>query len=206
MEQEGFCPTHGPYDARLSGCPYCQSKSGGTQSGGDETRVFGSSGQTRGDVDDLPTDIGWMRGGKPPGSVSEEETQVYPRRQPTGTSAGAGRADPIDETVVEGRTKGMLGWLIVKRGARRGHVFEIRSDSTIGRKGTHIVLNDQKVTELHAKIGVRGEQFVIADVLSKNGTHVNGTRIQAECLLNENDEVRIGDTVMVLKVLPAEQE
>lgn len=205
MAQEGFCPTHGPYDARLGGCPYCQRRGGG-QTGGDETRVFGGSGRMRDDVDDLPTDIGWMRGGKRAASVSEDETQLPERRRPAGPSVSAGRADNIDETVVEGRTEGMLGWLIVKRGARRGHVFAIRSGSTIGRKGTDIVLNDPKVTRLHAKIAIHSEQFVIVDVLSENGTYVNGKRIQGECPLNENDEVRVGDTLMVLKVLPAEQE
>jgi pSer/pThr/pTyr-binding forkhead associated (FHA) protein len=68
------------------------------------------------------------------------------------------------------------------------------------------VLSDGKISKLHAKIGVREGRFVILDVMSENGTYVNSQRIQGETPLAENDEVRMGDTVMVLKVLPAEQE
>ena len=133
---------------------------------------------------------------------SDEETQLPARRR----TGGVGRGEDADETIVESRVEGMLGWLIVKRGQRRGQVFAIRSGSTIGRKGTDIVLNDPKITRLHAKIGVRGEQFIVADVLSENGTYVNGERIQGERVLAENDEIRVGDVVLVLKVLPAEQQ
>ena len=156
-----------------------------------------------GDVDDLPTEVGWMRDEKRSATPSDEETQVPVRRR---ASAASGRVDDIDDTIVEGRVQGLLGWLIVKRGQRRGQVFAIRSGSTIGRKGTDIVLNDPKVTRLHSKIGIRDNQFVVADVLSENGTYVNGERIQGERVLAENDEVRIGDTVLVLKVLPPDQD
>lgn len=202
MAQEGFCPTHGPYDARSGSCPYCQRGGVGGQGGGDDTRVFSGSGSVRDDVDDLPTEVGWMRGGKRAAASSDEETQIPVRRR----TGGAARVEDADDTVIESRIEGMLGWLIVKRGQRRGQVFAIRSGSTIGRKGTDIVLNDPKLTRLHAKIGVRSDQFVVADVLSENGTYVNGERIQGERVLAENDEVRVGDTVLVLKVLPAEQQ
>jgi len=149
-------------------------------------------------VDDLPTEIGWVRGRRatPP---DEEQTQIGFRRR-------RGSEQDIDETIVEHRLEGTLGWLIVKRGGRRGQVFRLANESTIGRVGATITLNDPKVSRTHAKIGLRENQFVIVDVLSENGTYVNGERLQGERRLQENDEVRVGDTVMVLKVLPAEQE
>lgn len=202
MAQEGFCSTHGPYDARNGACPYCQRAGTEAGSGSDDTRVYSGVGRATGDVDDLPTEVGWLRAGKRAAAPSDEETQVPVRR----SSAPGGRGEDIDDTIVESRVEGLLGWLIVKRGQRRGQVFAIRSGSTIGRKGTDIVLNDPKVTRLHTKIGIRDNQFVVADVLSENGTYVNGERIQGERILCENDVIRIGDTLLVLKVLPAEQE
>ena len=102
--------------------------------------------------------------------------------------------------------EGLLGWLIVGRGDRRGRIFNLAKQTTIGRKGASIVLNDPKVSRLHAKIGIVNEQVVIVDVLSENGTFVNGERLQGERVLQENDEIRIGDTLMVLKVLPADKD
>ena len=204
MAQEGFCPTHGPYDARYGACPFCQRSGAGAGGGSDDTRVYSGSGRVSGDVDDLPTEVGWMRDEKRGATPSDDETTHVPVRRRV--SAAGGRVDDLDDTELEIRVQGLLGWLIVKRGQRRGQVFTVRLGSTIGRKGTDIVLNDPKVTRLHSKIGIRDNQFVVADVLSENGTYVNGERIQGERVLAENDEVRIGDTVLVLKVLPPDQE
>jgi pSer/pThr/pTyr-binding forkhead associated (FHA) protein len=42
---------------------------------------------------------------------------------------------------------------------------------------------------------------VIWDLASRNGTFVNGQEIMSPTLLQENDEIRVGDTVFVLKTL-----
>lgn len=185
MAQEAYCPIHGPYDAQLGACPYCQreGRAGAGVQSEDSTRVYSGRGQVRDDVDELETDISWRRG--QPGTREEEDA---------------------DETMIERRVEGLLGWLIVRRGDRRGRIFNLAKQTTIGRKGTTIVLNDPKVSRLHAKIGIVNDQIMIVDVLSENGTFVNGERLQGERLLQENDEVRIGDTLMVLKVLPADKE
>ena len=201
MAQEGFCATHGPYDARLGECPYCQQggqANAGAASSPDETRIYAGSGRINREVDDLPTEVGWVRGKA--SSRDEEETQVFSRRR------RGGAEEDVDETIMEHRLEGMLGWLIIKRGGRRGQIFRLGKESIIGRTGATIVLNDPKVSRSHAKIALRENQFLIVDILSENGTFVNGERLQVERALAENDEIRVGDTVMVLKVLPAEQE
>lgn len=204
MAQEAFCPIHGPYPAHLGQCPYCASEgrtsssvgvSGPGVTGEEETRVYTGPPGMAGNIDDAPTEVGWMRGGVDSG---EEETVLLGRQR--------GFEADIDETILEHPVEGLLGWLIVKRGGRRGQIFKLGEEVTIGRRGTDIVLADPKVSQLHAKIGIRDNKFVIVDVLSKNGTYVNGERIQGERVLEENDEIRIGDVVMVLKTLPPDND
>ena len=85
-------------------------------------------------------------------------------------------------------------------------MFTLKPEMTIGRKQADIVIPDPKVSSLHAKIALVDGEFVIADVLSKNGTFVNGKRIKEMVTLKENDEIKIGGTVLVLKVLPEEED
>lgn len=200
MAQEAFCRIHGPYDAQLGTCPYCQreGQAGGTQPvGEDSTRVYSGRGRVPEDIDEQETDMGWRRGQGT--SDKEEETIFSSRRWRRDWN------DDIDATVVERRVEGLLGWLIVKHGGRRGHIFSLGKETTVGRKSANITLNDPKVSRLHAKLAIVDDHFVIVDVLSENGTFVNGERLQSERMLQENDEVRVGDTVMVLKVLPTEE-
>lgn len=197
MASEGFCYIHGPYDASLGGCPYCGSEGQRWPSGSGEepTRVYAGPAYEGFSGEDAITEIGPVRGGA---AEFDEETII--RRRP-----GRGITEDLEETVLEHPVETIMGFLIIKRGGRRGKVFTLSGETTIGRKNAHIILNDPKVSELHAKIGLRGGNFVIVDVLSKNGTFVNGERIQGERVLQENDEIRIGDTTMVLKILPAEE-
>jgi sigma-54 dependent transcriptional regulator, acetoin dehydrogenase operon transcriptional activator AcoR len=66
---------------------------------------------------------------------------------------------------------------------------------TVGRDTEcEFALNDGATSRRHARIERRGEHHFIVDLESTNGTMVNGRRVR-ECVLVENDVVRIGDTV-----------
>lgn len=211
MTQEAFCPIHGPYDASLGGCPFCAQEgrnSGGAPTAGnvggvvppgeEETRVYSGTGRSApaSDIDEMPTQ--YTPGGGFSAGANEEETILRGRRWED--------LDDLDVTVLEHKVVGTLGWLIVKKGDRRGRIFTLKPENTIGRKHADIVLADPKVSSLHAKIALMDGEFVITDVLSKNGTYVNGKRIKELLTLQENDEIKIGDTIMVLKVLPEDED
>ena len=208
MTQEAFCNIHGPYDASLGACPYCQGEGrggGGASVNEEETRVYSGPGRQSSDIDDMETDIGWRHGESRGGPIDDEETMIGGRGR-----RGGGRSrwddDDVEETMLEHAVEGMMGWLIVKKGDRRGKIFTLRKETTIGRKGVTIALNDPKISTLHAKVAlVDDDHFVVADVLSKNGTYVNGERIKEQRTLEENDEIRIGGIVLVLKVLPEDE-
>ena len=70
----------------------------------------------------------------------------------------------------------------------------------VGRKDGDVVVDDQKVSDPHAKFTYEEKQFVVWDLASRNGTFVNGERFRAATPLKENDQIKIGDTVFVLSL------
>ena len=49
------------------------------------------------------------------------------------------------------------------------------------------------VSRQHARIFGKGEEFLVEDMNSTNGTFVNSVKI-SRCILRNNDQIRIGDT------------
>ncbi len=90
---------------------------------------------------------------------------------------------------------------------RTGHVLRIRRPSgaqevvglelesvTIGRAESNtVVLPDACASRHHVRIDCGDDVYMLTDCGSKNGTFVNGKRVQAH-VLAEGDEVLVGDT------------
>ncbi len=71
---------------------------------------------------------------------------------------------------------------------------------TIGRDPTNdLVIEHKLASRRHARFEKDDVGFYIRDLESTNGTFVNGQRIQGAHLLRNNDEVWIGDTVIVFR-------
>lgn len=72
--------------------------------------------------------------------------------------------------------------------------FPINRDQVvIGRDvKADVMLNNESVSRRHAEIVRLAEGYLLRDLNSKNGTYVNGQRVQ-EYLLQEGDMVAIGD-------------
>ncbi|MBI1832939.1 MAG: FHA domain-containing protein [Planctomycetes bacterium] len=80
----------------------------------------------------------------------------------------------------------------VLEGIDRGRIYrDVSVPVTIGREeGNTLRLNDERVSRYHAKVQVDGDDYILTDLESTNGTRVNGTAIQIRRL-------RIGDRVGV---------
>jgi pSer/pThr/pTyr-binding forkhead associated (FHA) protein len=62
---------------------------------------------------------------------------------------------------------------------------------------------DPEVSGLHAEVQVSGgEAAVVDDGLSRNGTYVDGRRVNGRKRLRDGDRIRVGQTVIVVR-LPA---
>ncbi|HPB34538.1 MAG TPA: FHA domain-containing protein [Caldisericia bacterium] len=108
------------------------------------------------------------------------------------------------ETVIEeeGVVEGAPAFLIIKSGRKSGATFPLRKKViNMGRDSSNeIVIDDPKSSRQHAKIKLEGDNFVIYDLASSNGTFVNGEKITS-VKLNDGDEIKIGDTVFAFKLL-----
>jgi hypothetical protein len=67
-----------------------------------------------------------------------------------------------------------------------------KSQTSIGRwENNDVVVDDRWVSRHHAQIRHKGEQFLIEDLGSKNGTLVNGRRIAEPTVLADGDEIQV---------------
>lgn len=188
----GHCPNHGPYDG--DACPY--------------PPPHGNEGRENPSLDDeAPTDLGDRRYGYDNG---EEPTEIPGGGGRRGrlldedeqeTEYGRGRLDELDVTELENPNVVTLAMLWVKEGYKRGRTYPVKHGTVVGRKEGNLILDDPKVSSMHAKFNMEGERFVVWDFGSVNGTYVNGKRIREATVLEENDLVKIGDTVFVVKLL-----
>ena len=65
--------------------------------------------------------------------------------------------------------------------------------NTIGREpGCTVCINDASVSRGHARITISGEDAMLEDLNSKNGTSVMSEAIKAPTRLNDGDEVEFG--------------
>lgn len=66
----------------------------------------------------------------------------------------------------------------------------------VGRdQGCQIVINDDSVSRRHARVLLENDSCVIEDLQSRNGTYVNGERIDGRVALKNRDRVEIGITL-----------
>ena len=193
---ELVCPTHGPYDASYGTCPFCsgQADRPPAPSPLDEDDLptdFGSDFQGGSWTDDdAPTDLGDGR----PGSGGHFDDDVDP------TELGF-EHHLEDATELDIEDMSALAILWVKEGHRRGRIYRIKDGDTVGRREGDLIIDDPKVSNPHAKFTIENDKYVVWDFGSKNGTTVNGAKIRAATELKENDLIKIGDTIMVLKTL-----
>jgi hypothetical protein len=156
-----------------------------------ETEVYGSNGITKEEAD-KPSPRGYSANS---GSLKDDITRVG--YQPSES----------DETLLDSPIKKpteAIFW--VKEGRRRGKYYPINSGTIIGREEGTLILDDPKVSSTHAKITYESGHYVIWDFGSSNGVYVNGKRCREATPLNENDQVKIGDTVLLVKLLEVDKK
>jgi pSer/pThr/pTyr-binding forkhead associated (FHA) protein len=92
--------------------------------------------------------------------------------------------------------------VIANQGAERGKAFEITSQLTHIGRGAHndVVLDDDSVSDSHAKLQRRDGRWILLDVGSTNGTYAAGERLTADGIeLRGETDVRFGGAKLVFK-------
>src|SRR5207237_6188025 len=86
----------------------------------------------------------------------------------------------------------------VREGIDRGRLYrELSIPVSIGREeGNTLRLNDERVSRFHAKVQLDGDDYILTDLESTNGTRVNGTSVQIR-RLRIGDRVGVGRSVLL---------
>jgi VWFA-related protein len=142
------------------------------------------------------------------GSPTEGRTEVAPpdwqvqgpgpkpfAPAPPGMAGGTDIPEAGGTRVIE-RAPKHLAMLVDK--ARPDLKFDLKGTMNIGRaKDNQVVLDDPTVSRHHAWIKAEGENFLVFDVGSGNGTFVNDEQIQEPRLLQSGDTIRFGDASLI---------
>ncbi len=95
--------------------------------------------------------------------------------------------------------------LRMQLGPTVGQVYTMLGNTlTIGRAPDNdIVLDDPQVSRHHAQVLRRGDQIVVEDLGSTNGTLVNGRRISGPHVLQPTENIAVGASVFSVEGFPA---
>lgn len=123
--------------------------------------------------------------------VGPVDVQIY-----EGTRLRAGRFT-ITAEVVEGPDEGAYAEVVLPDGSR----VQVGADPLlIGRlPECAVVLGDPNVSRRHAEIRRAGDDVVVTDLGSTNGTKVNGVPVREQHLAS-GDEITVGSTTLVLEL------
>jgi pSer/pThr/pTyr-binding forkhead associated (FHA) protein len=80
--------------------------------------------------------------------------------------------------------------------------FSITNDALlIGRnEDNDVVLESPRVSRYHARVIWTGAEYRVEDLGSKNGTWLNGSRIETASHLKDGDTLQVGDVILVFEV------
>ena len=86
----------------------------------------------------------------------------------------------------------------LNEGPDKGKKYSLRTPLAHVGRGAHndIRLNDESVSETHAKLQKRDDGWYVVDMQSTNGTYVGGSRIPNERRLDGSPDVRFGGMKM----------
>ena len=84
-----------------------------------------------------------------------------------------------------------------------GRVYEFAVEKTTVGRGDHntLTIHDSSVSHSHAEVLVYGTEVIVRDLGSKNGTYINGARVQGEQRpLLDGQTVEFGTVLALLKL------
>jgi diguanylate cyclase (GGDEF)-like protein len=96
------------------------------------------------------------------------------------------------------RTGRTHAYLVVLAGSNVGEMYKLDTNETvIGRSPQATIrLGDEGISRRHARVVVQGEQVMLEDLGSANGTSVNGERTST-MQLKDGDKIRLGSTTIL---------
>jgi FHA domain len=211
------CPRHGELNPDWTSCPFCireRMDPGGGRGAppAPSFEAMGGAPATRGAgpaaFGPPPGGAGVTRGAEGAGawqSPRQPASDVTRGAESLGFSGlgSSGKTRIIDAPRT---TRRIRAWLIQKDGPRPDQIYQVKdTDTWIGRdRRNDVFLDEDTVSSQHAKLWVDDKRVLrLLNVSTANGTFVNGVRVEAPVELKENDEIKVGTAVLVLKRIDA---
>jgi diguanylate cyclase (GGDEF)-like protein len=96
------------------------------------------------------------------------------------------------------RTSRDQAYLIVLAGSAMGEMFKVSNNPTIIGRGqtAHIRMMDEGISREHCNIQIEGEQLVLHDLGSTNGTFCQGARVDKH-VLEDGDKILVGSNTVL---------
>jgi hypothetical protein len=90
--------------------------------------------------------------------------------------------------------------LVIRDGELAGQRWAIDTEEFIIGRGNdcNLVLPERQVSRYHVKILRQNGRFLLQDLDSKNGTHLNGRQVQGTVPIQDGDEIQIALCVKML--------
>ncbi|MDQ7821860.1 MAG: DUF3662 domain-containing protein [Candidatus Eremiobacteraeota bacterium] len=87
--------------------------------------------------------------------------------------------------------------LAVKEGFGKGKIYPLLASAvTLGRsEDNSIIISDPKVSSLHCRIELQGDEFVLKDMDSRNGVEIN-RKPATGAVLRDRDEIALGYSIL----------
>jgi pSer/pThr/pTyr-binding forkhead associated (FHA) protein len=106
-------------------------------------------------------------------------------------NSSAGQTSPLGRlTVVAPGQSGLVA----------GKAFPLAQQNDVGRGLENaIALNDNFLSTRHATLELRGDQWVLEDLGSTNGTYVNGVEVRQPVVVTYGDVIRVGRVELKLE-------
>jgi hypothetical protein len=121
---------------------------------------------------------------------------------------GPARSAPADRRAarVDGRDRGSrrgrrsTHLVVVEPHELKGRSYDLGEELTVGRAaGCQVTLDDNYVSQLHARVFSRDGVLYVEDLGSTNGTYLNTRKVSSPSALRRGDQLKVGSTVLEVK-------
>jgi pilus assembly protein CpaF len=101
----------------------------------------------------------------------------------------------------------MVNLSLTEKGGSTNELSFDKDEVTVGRvRGNDIVLPKGNVSKHHCRFLIQGDEVVVEDLHSTNGTYVNGRKIAEPTAVGTTDKVFVGDFIIRLNLLSTTME
>jgi len=93
------------------------------------------------------------------------------------------------------------GWLLL---SDQEEPIALAAETSIGRAADNMLhLQNETVSAYHARLSHQHGQWILEDVGSKNGTHLNGVLVEGALVLADGDIIEVGSVLLTFALHPS---